>query len=145
MDRLPPEKRSWLMGLVRAKNTNPEMAVRRIVFALGFRYRLHGKNLPGRPDIVLASRRSVIFVNGCFWHQHEGCNRAKRPETRAEYWSAKLDENVERDRRNLLQLKSMGWRVLTIWECQLRRPNDISRKITRFLRVHPKGQSAEQY
>ncbi len=133
MDTLPPEKRSWLMGLVRSKDTNPEIVVRRIVYALGFRYRLHGKSLPGRPAIVFAGRRSVIFVNGCFWHQHNACNRAKRPGTRAEYWASKLDRNIERDRRNLLQLRRRGWRVMTIWECQLRNPQGVSRKIARFL------------
>ena len=121
------------MGLVKSKNTNPEIIVRRIVLILGFRYRLHGKNLPGRPDLVFASRRSVIFVNGCFWHQHKACRRAKRPETRAEYWSAKLDRNIERDRENRLQLRRIGWRALTIWECQLRNPEGASRRNGRFL------------
>jgi DNA mismatch endonuclease (patch repair protein) len=142
MDTLSPEKRSRLMGLVRGKDTNPEIVVRRVVYALGFRYRLHGKNLPGRPDIVFAGRRSVIFVNGCFWHQHNACKRAKRPETRAEYWSAKLDRNIERDRRNLLQLKRMGWRVLTIWECQLRNSQGVSRRIVKFLGAGTGSKSA---
>ena len=133
MDRLSPEKRSRLMSLVRSKDTTPELIVRRLVHALGFRFRLHGRNLPGRPDLVFAGRQSVIFVHGCFWNQHKNCARSKRPEARATYWVAKLDRNIQRDRSNVLALRRLGWRVLTVWECQLRSPQSVSRWITKFL------------
>ena len=142
MDKLSPEKRSWLMSLVKSKDTKPEMIVRRIVYRLGFRYRLHETKLPGSPDLVFAGRQSVIFVHGCFWHQHEGCRRARRPETRAAYWAGKLDGNIERDGRNRNQLKGLGWRVLTIWECQLQDPQRVSRRISKFLIASIVGKSA---
>jgi DNA mismatch endonuclease (patch repair protein) len=141
MDPLSQEKRSWVMSLVKSKDTKPELVVRRMVFALGFRYRLHRADLPGRPDLVFAGLHSVIFVHGCFWHQHVGCRRAKRPEAQADYWSAKLDRNMQRDRRNLLELRRLGWRILTIWECELKKPKATSRKIRRFL----KAKTAQKY
>jgi DNA mismatch endonuclease (patch repair protein) len=121
------------MALVKAKNTTPELAARRLVHSLGFRYRLHRKELPGTPDLVFPKRRCVIFVNGCFWHQHEGCGRSKRPSARAEYWAHKLDGNIKRDARNIADLERCGWRVLTVWECELREPERLSRTVIRFL------------
>jgi DNA mismatch endonuclease, patch repair protein len=133
MDTISREKRSYVMSLVKGRDTKPEMLVRRIVSALGFRYRVYSKDLPGKPDIVFPRRKLVILVHGCFWHQHNGCPRAKLPKTRANYWSAKLGTNVVRDRRNIRALRTAGWKVLTIWECQLKKPDSVTAKIMRFL------------
>ncbi|BAK67355.1 very short patch repair endonuclease [Sphingobium sp. SYK-6] len=117
VDRLTPERRSWLMSRVRGKSTMPEMAVRRMAHAMGMRFRLHRRDLPGRPDLVFPRYRTVLFVHGCFWHRHAGCRKATSPKSRTEYWQAKFEGNVARDERNETQLIRMGWRVLTIWEC----------------------------
>ncbi len=119
------------MGRVRGKNTSPEMIVRRLVHGKGYRYRLHGKELPGKPDLVFASRRKVIFVHGCFWHQHD-CAKAKRPATNVSFWNEKLDRNVARDRENLERLRDAGWEVLVIWECETGDPIALSSRITDF-------------
>jgi len=112
--------RSRMMSGIGGKNTKPELLVRKALFAAGFRFRLHRKDLPGRPDVVLPSRRVVVFVHGCFWHAHQGCRYAKIPATRREFWEAKLAANVERDRRAREALLSAGWRVLVVWECATR-------------------------
>jgi DNA mismatch endonuclease (patch repair protein) len=106
------------MALIRSKDTKPELRVRRAVHAAGLRYKLHDKRLPGKPDLVFVSRRVVVFVNGCFFHQHPGCPRARMPKSRQDFWGAKLAGNVERDRANQARLTSEGWTVFTIWECQ---------------------------
>jgi DNA mismatch endonuclease (patch repair protein) len=117
-DTLTPKQRSRQMALVRDKDTGPELVVRRIVHALGFRYRLHVRSLPGCPDLVLPRHRKIIFVHGCFWHQHR-CKRGnRRPATNRKYWDAKLERNKQRDRKHRRELRRLGWRVLTIWECQ---------------------------
>jgi len=108
------------MSGIGGKNTKPELLVRKALFAAGFRFRLHRKDLPGRPDVVLPGRRVVVFVHGCFWHAHQGCRYAKIPATRREFWEAKLAANVERDRRTREALLSAGWRVLVVWECATR-------------------------
>ncbi len=108
------------MSGIGGKNTKPELLVRKALFAAGFRFRLHRKDLPGRPDVVLPGRRVVVFVHGCFWHAHQGCPYAKTPATRREFWEAKLAANVERDRRTREALLSAGWRVLVVWECATR-------------------------
>ncbi|MFL9950133.1 very short patch repair endonuclease [Paraburkholderia agricolaris] len=118
VDRLSVENRSRLMARVRQRNTRPELVVRSALHAMGFRFRLHRKDLPGCPDIVLPRFRVAIFVHGCFWHQHEGCRKAKPPTTRAEWWAAKLQTNVSRDRQASCLLEQKGWRVETIWECE---------------------------
>lgn len=118
MDHLTVSERSELMSRIRGKDTKPEMLVRRLVHGMGYRYRLHTKDLPGRPDLVFRPRRKAIFVHGCFWHQHEGCSRNTIPATRRDFWRRKLDENVQRDRRNATALRENGWRVLVIWECE---------------------------
>jgi len=120
MSILDPEKRRALMARFRGKDTKPEILVRRALHAAGRRFRLHAKNLPGRPDIVLPRDRTIIMVHGCFWHAHDGCPIARVPATRREFWEAKFDANRERDRRNADALASMGWRVVTIWECEAR-------------------------
>ncbi len=112
--------RSRMMSGIRGKDTKPEMAVRRALFSKGFRYRLHRRDLPGVPDVVLPPRRVAIFVHGCFWHQHEGCSNAKLPSTRPEFWKTKLEGNVARDKRAREALLALGWRVLVVWECAVR-------------------------
>ena len=112
------DKRSWVMSRVGAKNTKPEILVRKIVHGMGFRFRLHHAGLPGKPDIVLPRHKKIIFVHGCFWHGHEGCKRAKRPNSNIDFWNKKINRNIFRDNEAKLCLEDMGWKVLTIWECQ---------------------------
>lgn len=122
MDIVEREIRSKMMSAITGKNTKPELVVRRAIFAEGLRYRLHRKDLPGKPDIVLASRKVVIFVHGCFWHMHRGCAYATVPASNPEFWQKKLTGNVLRDKRILDMLVREGWRVLTVWECATRSP-----------------------
>ena len=117
-DSLSSLERSRLMSSIPSRNTRPELYVRRLLWADGFRYRLHVKRLPGSPDLVLAKYHLTVFVHGCFWHQH-GCSRAKRPSSNQEYWDRKLDGNVSRDSRDRIRLEELGWVVVTIWECAL--------------------------
>jgi DNA mismatch endonuclease, patch repair protein len=119
MDTLTAAERSIRMSLVRGRNTEPELAVRRLVYAMGFRYRLHGR-LPGRPDMVFRRLRKVIFVHGCFWHRHSGCKKSTTPAQHKEFWQAKFRANKRRDRRNYRLLESDGWRIIIVWECELR-------------------------
>jgi len=121
-DRLSPSERGALMAKVKSTGAKPEDKVRKALFAEGFRYRKNVKTLPGKPDIVLPKYRAIIFVHGCFWHQHLNCQEAIMPATRQEYWLPKLTGNKERDRINIEKLKQMGWRVFVIWECELRSP-----------------------
>lgn len=118
-----------MMASVRSKDTRPEKKVRSLLHALGYRFRIHKKDLPGKPDIVLVKHKTVIFVNGCFWHQHAGCPKAKRPRTRKKFWDKKLDENIARDKRNLRELEDMGWIAHIIWECQTKREADLKKVI----------------
>jgi len=120
MDVVTPEVRSRMMSRIRTKGTRPEIAVRRALFAAGFRFRLHRRDLPGAPDVVLPGRKVVVFVHGCFWHMHPGCKYAKLPATRPEFWKAKLEGNAARDRRTVDALVVLGWRVLVVWECAVR-------------------------
>ena len=117
MDHLTEVERSRNMAAIKSKNTKPEVFVRQIMFKRGFRYCLHKKDLPGKPDLVLPKWKTVVFVNGCFWHGHPGCKKATVPETRADFWKSKLEGNRERDRREYDLLLSMGWRVLIVWQC----------------------------
>ncbi len=135
MDNLTPEKRSENMRRIRSKDMIPEMIVRRLIHRLGYRCRLHGRELPGKPDLVFVSRRKVIFVHGCFWHQHASsrCRIARIPKSNKKYWTEKLSRNVQRDRRNQRILRKEGWRVLIIWECELNKEEKIIRKIENFL------------
>ena len=120
-DIVDPETRSRMMSGIRGKNTRPELALRRALHARGFRYRLHDKRLPGKPDLVLPRFHAAIFVHGCFWHSHEGCKYATTPATRPELWQAKFRENAERDQRNFDALLALGWRVAVVWECEIRK------------------------
>lgn len=119
MDKFSKEKRSDIMSHVRGKNTKPEEAIRKYLFSKGFRYRKNDKRYPGKPDIVLPKYHTIIFVNGCFWHQHPGCKSATLPDTNRDYWEAKLQRNVERDSAQICQLEEMGWHVIVLWECEI--------------------------
>lgn len=119
MDIVTPEKRSQMMSGIRGKNTKPELAVRSVAHRLGLRFRLHVKDLPGRPDLVFPKHRTVVFVHGCFWHRHD-CRLAAMPKTRTDFWLAKFSANVARDRRCRMELEVRGWKVLEIWECEVR-------------------------
>lgn len=135
MDRFDARKRSDIMSRIHSKDTTPERLVRRLLFAEGFRYRLHVRALPGVPDIVFPKHRAVIFVHGCFWHAHEGCARATVPATNEEFWQAKLARNRSRDREVRVALLESGWRVLTIWECACgkRTAHSLKRLVVDFL------------
>ena len=121
--------RSRIMRSVRQTNTGPEITVRRALHGLGLRFRLHRRDLPGTPDIVLPKYKIVIFVHGCFWHRHKGCRKASTPKTRVEFWTEKFDRNVERDRRTETAVLERGWRVWTIWECEVRNAEDLKARI----------------
>jgi DNA mismatch endonuclease (patch repair protein) len=128
--------RSRIMRSIRQKDTKPEILVRKLIHAMGFRFRLHQRGLPGKPDIVMRRHHVIIQVHGCFWHQH-GCSISNIPRTRKEYWIPKLARNAERDEANLIRLTSMGWRVITVWECELRDLVALSRKLHKFVGSKP--------
>lgn len=125
LDNLSPDQRSALMRSVRQQNTTPETRVRSVAHRLGYRFRLHRRDLPGTPDIVFPGRRTCIFVHGCFWHRHAGCRLATTPKTRSAFWKSKFRANVVRDRRKLADLQAVGWCVGIIWECEARDPQII--------------------
>lgn len=130
MDNKTKAERSLNMSRIRAKDTKPELTIRRLLFADGFRYRIHVKTLPGTPDLVLPKYRAVIFVHGCFWHGHDGCKYAKLPETHGEFWRDKIYKNKERDQRVRQELVSGGWRVLTIWTCSIKNQAKVKETYT---------------
>ena len=125
------EQRSRNMSAIKSKNTKPEIAVRKLLHSMGFRFRLHRKDLPGSPDIVLPKYKTVIFVHGCFWHRHENCKYATTPKTRKEFWEKKFRENINRDNLNQANLSLKGWKIIIIWECQLK--GDIKKLIRESL------------
>ncbi|MES2535492.1 MAG: DNA mismatch endonuclease Vsr [Pseudomonadota bacterium] len=135
-DTISPERRSRNMAAIRSRDTKPEIAVRKLLHALGFRFRLQRKDLPGRPDIVLPRYNAVVFVNGCFWHQHEGCKLASKPASRQEYWKIKLERNVERDKSSFDKLTELGWQVIVVWECDLRDINAVAQRFQNLLSKH---------
>lgn len=126
-------RRSEIMRAVRGKDTAPELTVRRAVHGLGYRYRLHGRNLPGQPDLVFASRRKLIFVHGCFWHGHDCPRGARTPKANRDYWLTKIGRNRQRDIRNLENLGQEGWSALVLWECELREAQELRRRLLAFL------------
>lgn len=130
-DIVDQKTRSRMMSRIRGKDTEPEMIVRRLLHALGYRYRLHAPDLPGRPDIVFRSRRVAIFVNGCFWHNHQdpACRLAKMPKSRVDFWETKLGRNRLRDARNVAQLKALGWTVVTVWQCELSSLDEVQQSL----------------
>lgn len=135
MDKLTPQNRSENMRRIKSKDTKPELKVRQLVHKLGYRYRLHGSALPGKPDLVFLRRRKAIFVHGCFWHQHDNaaCLDSRRPKSNSEYWDAKLSRNVKRDRECVKKLDEMGWSTLTLWSCELNDSQELEDSIKRFL------------
>jgi DNA mismatch endonuclease (patch repair protein) len=132
-DVFSKEKRSWIMSRVKGRDTKPEILVRSFIHRMGFRFRIHGRDLPGNPDIVLPRYGKVIFVHGCFWHGHKRCPRSKRPTTHKGFWNKKLDQNIERDKRFRRMLRQRGWRVLVVWECETRKQEKLLRKLEGFL------------
>lgn len=128
------EKRSYVMSRILATDTKPELLVRKMLYGAGFRYRVHSKKLPGKPDIVISRLKTVIFVHGCFWHLHSSCRDGAIPKTRVAYWTEKLLKNKDRDARNIKELRKQGWRVLRIWECEVeKKPSKVTAKIKKFL------------
>jgi len=134
-DKLPPDRRSENMRKIRSKGMLPEMRVRSLVHRMGFRFRLHRKDLPGTPDLVFPSRRKAVFVHGCFWHQHPSsvCKIVRKPKSNLDYWLPKLDRNVQRDKEHRKNLNRMGWKVLVVWECETVDTLKLQKKIRRFL------------
>ncbi|HWA03947.1 MAG TPA: very short patch repair endonuclease [Rhizomicrobium sp.] len=132
MDRLTPQRRSWLMSRVKGRNTTPERAVRSIVHRLGYRFRLNRRDLPGKPDIVFGPRKKVVFVHGCFWHGH-GCAKGRLPKSNEGFWRDKIVANRKRDARQLKDLHALGWKTLVIWQCELDNPLAVKDRIADFL------------
>ena len=133
MDTLTTSQRSANMARIRSRHTAPELAVRRLAHRLGFRFRLHRRDLPGVPDLTFPGRQKVIFVNGCFWHRHAGCKFACKPKSNVEFWSRKFRVTVRRDARVREKLKAMGWGILTVWECETKDHSKLTASLRRFL------------
>ncbi|GAB3710150.1 very short patch repair endonuclease [Spirosoma flavus] len=131
-DNHSPSVRSYNMSRIKSKDTKPELAVRKYLFSKGFRYRIHDKRLPGKPDLVLPKYKTVIFVHGCFWHNHDGCRRAVIPKSRVDYWLPKIVRNKSRDAENTEKLKASGWKVLTLFECELK-PKNVAETLESLL------------
>jgi DNA mismatch endonuclease (patch repair protein) len=140
MDTISPEKRSWTMAQVKGRDTKPELIVRSLLHRLGLRFRVQCKELPGKPDIVLPKHKTVIFVHGCFWHRHPGCKRASTPADNAQYWQAKFTRTVARDAAHRATLEQLGWRVLVVWECELRDMETLAQRLDNAF--HPLAPSA---
>jgi len=137
MDKLSPERRSANMARIRSQNTSPEVSLRKVIHRLGYRFRLHRNDLPGKPDLVFPSRKKVIFVHGCFWHQHSECREGRVPGSRLEYWVPKLRRNQERDVLAQSSLKEQGWGYLVVWECELKDITAVLKRVRGFLgRAH---------
>jgi DNA mismatch endonuclease, patch repair protein len=132
-DRISKARRSANMRAVRSRNTRPEVVVRQIAFRLGYRFRLHRRDLPGKPDIAFPGRQKVIFVHGCFWHQHKGCRRATVPKSNTRFWLPKLARNTARDAEQLTAIRKRGWRALIVWECEIKNQRRLGTKMERFL------------
>ncbi len=137
MDTLDPKRRSWNMSRIKGKDTKPELMVRSLLHRMGLRFRVHRKDLPGKPDIVLPRHQTVVFVHGCFWHRHHGCRYAYTPKTRVTFWQKEFDANIERDKRNARDLRRLGWRVITVWECETKRSDKLSRRLAGRFAIDP--------
>ena len=129
------------MARIRGRNTEPELVIRRLLHGLGYRYRLHAADLPGKPDLVFPGRRRILFVHGCYWHRHPGCRFAFHPKTRVDFWTAKFKANVERDSRVVQQLQQAGWGVMAVWSCEIRNLGELSAKLREFLGPVKRGSS----
>jgi len=135
VDSLTAERRSWNMARIRGRDTGPERFLRSLLHKEGFRFRLHDRSLPGKPDIVMRKHRAVIMVHGCYWHRHPGCRNATTPSTRTDFWVDKFEGTVARDKRNLADLAALGWRVITVWECDLKKnPEQVMHDIRNRLK-----------
>ena len=144
-DIVDARRRSELMAGIRGRDTQPEIAVRRVAHRMGLRFRLHRKHLPGRPDLVFPKLRLAVFVHGCFWHHHKGCKFAHIPKTRVRFWTEKFEQNTARDDRNVRALRDLGWRVFTIWECETHKDDDIRGLLTRFVNDAPAGRARSSW
>jgi len=132
VDIISKAKRSWNMGRIKSGNTKPELIVRSFLHNKGYRFKLHKKTLPGKPDIVLHRHKTVIFVHGCFWHRHKGCPYAYTPKSRRSFWQKKFTENVQRDKKNKDQLKKLKWKIVTVWECQTQKPKSLKKAVSKI-------------
>ena len=128
MDKLSPKHRSWNMGRIKSVNTSPEIIVRKLLHKMGYRFRLHRRDLPGTPDIVLPKFKTVIEVRGCYWHRHAGCPDATTPKTNTAFWVDKFNKTIERDKRNLKAIKKLGWQVIVVWQCEIKDLNILETK-----------------
>jgi len=133
MDKISKEHRSWNMSKIKSNNTLPEIRIRKALWRMGYRYRLHYKKLPGKPDVVIIKHKIVIFIYGCFWHRHKNCIEASRPKTNSEYWENKIIKNIERDKRNKREIVKLGWKVIVIWECNVKK--DIDKNVSMLKKI----------
>lgn len=134
MDIYSSDKRSEIMAGISGKDTKLEITVRKFLFSKGFRYRINDKRYPGRPDIVLPKYKTAVFVHGCFWHGHKDCKASRLPETRKEFWKKKISDNIKRDDKNIQKLKDMGWKVIVVWQCQIKNKNSQQRRLELLLK-----------
>lgn len=141
MDRLSSQHRSWNMGRIKSKDTGPELTVRRLLHGLGYRFRLHSRIIPGKPDIVLPMYHTVIFVHGCFWHRHRACKYASSPKTNVAFWHRKFRKNVVRDKKVQRELLHLGWHVIVVWECQTQNAGKLQDLLKRYLPRKPSTRS----
>ena len=132
-DHLSPSERSKNMAAISSKETKPELFVRKLIYTLGYRFRVNDKNLPGKPDIVFKGRQKAIFVHGCFWHRHNNCKYASSPKTNLSFWEEKFTKNINRDKKVKSNLRLMGWQVLVVWQCELKKPETLSKKLIKFI------------
>lgn len=142
-DRISPEHRSWNMSRIRGRDTTPERCVRSVLHRLGYRFRLHDKSIPGRPDIVLRKYRTVVFVHGCFWHRHTGCKYAYSPKSRVDFWKEKFARNVARDEEVQRRLAEAGWHVIVVWECQTRNVQLLAHRLDGLLKAHKEATKSQ--
>lgn len=133
MDNLTKKQRSFCMSRIRSKNTGPEIIVRKILTDLGIKYRLHKTTLPGKPDIVISKQKTVVFINGCFWHQHKNCKKSSIPKTNIKYWKPKLKRNVDKQKKDFKLLRQLGWKKIVVWECQVKNNRFLNKKFEKAL------------